>query len=98
MSRDAGPRTVPLMADPRVAQVGHDAGVNRTLLTPIGVLLILVGVLWVLQGTGWLGGSAMSGVAFWAVVGAVLIVAGGVLVVLGRRALRERRARRDAER
>ena len=68
---------------------------NRTLLTPIGVLLILVGALWLLQGTGYLGGSAMSGVTFWAVVGAVLVVAGAVLVILGRRALRERRARRD---
>ena len=68
---------------------------NRTLLTPVGVLFILVGLLWVLQGTGYLGGSGMSGVAFWAVIGALLIAAGIVLVILGRRALRERRARRD---
>ncbi|HEX8972708.1 hypothetical protein [Oryzihumus sp.] len=68
---------------------------NRTLLKPVGVLLALVGLLWTLQGTGALGGSPMSGVAFWAVVGVVLIIAGVALYVLGERTLRARRRDRD---
>ncbi|WP_141788367.1 hypothetical protein [Oryzihumus leptocrescens] len=68
---------------------------NRTLLKPVGVLVALVGLLWTLQGTGVLGGSAMSGVAFWAVVGIVLIIAGVALYVLGERTLRARRRDRD---
>jgi len=74
---------------------GDNAGVNRTLLKPVGVLVALVGLLWTLQGTGVLGGSAMSGVAFWAVVGVVLIIAGVGLYVLGERTLRARRRDRD---
>lgn len=72
-----------------------NARVNRTLLKPVGVLLALVGLLWTLQGTGVLGGSAMSGVAFWAVVGVALIIAGVALYVLGERTLRARRRDRD---
>jgi hypothetical protein len=74
---------------------GDNAGVNRTLLKPVGVLVALVGLLWTLQGTGVLGGSAMSGVAFWAVVGVVLIIAGVGLYVLGERTLRAHRRDRD---
>lgn len=50
------------------------------------VVLFFVGLVWIGQGTGLIGGSAMSNVGFFAVLGAVLLVAGVVL------ALRERRA------
>ena len=46
----------------------------------VAVLLALVGLVWLGQGTGLIGGSAMSGSSFWAVVGLVLLVAAGVLV------------------
>ena len=78
-----------------MTRAGDNARVNRTLLKPVGVLVALVGLLWTLQGTGFLGGSAMSGVAFWAVVGVVLIIAGVALYVLGERTLRARRRDRD---
>jgi hypothetical protein len=59
---------------------------GRSVATALGVLLILVGVLWTLQGLGYVGGSPMTGVTLWAVVGPVVAVAGLLLAVLvGRR-------------
>ena len=51
----------------------------------IGILLVVVGIVWTLQGVGVLGGSAMSGVTTWAVIGPLVAVAGLVLAVSGRR-------------
>jgi hypothetical protein len=48
----------------------------------LAVLLTLVGLVWLGQGTGLIGGSAMSGSSFWALVGAVLLAIAAVLVVL----------------
>ena len=45
----------------------------------------LVGVVWLLQGLGVLPGSFMTGQLFWAVMGAILIVVGGLLVFAGLR-------------
>ena len=45
----------------------------------IAILVALVGLIWVAQGTGIIGGSAMSGNLFWAVVGIALIVVAGVI-------------------
>ena len=42
----------------------------------LGVLVLLVGALWTLQGLGYIGGSAMSGVTLWAVIGPIVAVAG----------------------
>lgn len=46
-----------------------------------GVLLVVVGVVWTLQGLGYLPGSVMSGVTFWAVVGPVVALVGLVILV-----------------
>jgi hypothetical protein len=54
---------------------------KRPFAIGVGVLLVLVGIVWTLQGLGYIGGSAMSGVAIWAVVGPVVAI-GGVLVAL----------------
>ncbi|MFD1507626.1 hypothetical protein FE374_08080 [Georgenia yuyongxinii] len=54
-----------------------------------GAVLVAVGVVWTLQGVGLLGGSVMTGVTLWAVIGPVVAVAGLVLTLLGLR----RRAR-----
>ncbi|MGV1008726.1 MAG: hypothetical protein ACOYBY_08970 [Dermatophilaceae bacterium] len=60
--------------------------VNRsTLLLVLGLLLVVSGVIWTLQGLGVLGGSAMSGVTLWAVVGPVVALAGLALLVRSRR-------------
>ena len=46
----------------------------------IGVVLCLVGALWVGQGVGLIGGSFMSGEAVWAVIGAIAILFGAILL------------------
>ena len=45
----------------------------------IAIVLLAVGLLWIGQGMNLLGGRAMSGQPFWAVVGvALVVVAAGV--------------------
>jgi hypothetical protein len=51
----------------------------------LGVVLCLIGLLWFGQGIGLVGGSFMSGEAVWAVIGAVAILFGVVLVRGARR-------------
>jgi len=48
----------------------------------LGILLVLVGGVWTLQGLDVMGGSAMSGVTLWAVVGPIVLIVG--LLVLWR--------------
>ncbi len=57
----------------------------RYVLLIVGGLMDLVGVVWLLQGVGVLPGSFMTGQLFWAVMGAILIVVGGLLVFAGLR-------------
>ena len=47
----------------------------------VGGLLFLTGVVWIGQGTNIIQGSSMTGSTFWAVTGALCVVAG--LVLLG---------------
>jgi hypothetical protein len=47
----------------------------------VGALLFLTGVVWIGQGTNLIEGSSMTGSTFWAVMGAVCVVAG--LALLG---------------
>jgi type VI protein secretion system component VasK len=65
-----------------------------TLMT-LGVLAVVLGGLWTLQGLDLVGGSVMSGVSLWAVIGPVVAVAGLVLIVLGVR--RRGRAKRQQQ-
>lgn len=58
---------------------------NRTVALVLGVVLVLVGLLWTLQGLGVVGGSPMSGVTLWAVVGPVVALLGVLLAVIGGR-------------
>jgi hypothetical protein len=46
----------------------------------IAVVLLVVGVVWIGQGVGLIGGSFMTGEAFWTVAGAFLILTAGVLL------------------
>jgi len=50
-----------------------------------GVLLLFVGCVWILQGINVLPGSFMTGQTKWAVIGAITLVVGIVLIVLSRR-------------
>lgn len=58
---------------------------SRGVAVGLGALLVVVGAVWTLQGLGYVGGSAMSGVALWAVVGPVVVVLGLLLAVRGGR-------------
>ena len=51
----------------------------------VGVVACLLGAVWFLQGIGVLGGSGMSGQAFWAVAGGALAVFGLALLNGARR-------------
>lgn len=51
----------------------------------VAAVLVLLGLGWIGQGLGFLPGSVMSGNAFWAVVGALLVVLG---IVVAARELR----------
>jgi hypothetical protein len=55
----------------------------RIVLVGAGVLVALAGVIFTLQGVGVVGGSAMSGVTFWAVAGPVIALAGLALAAIG---------------
>ena len=57
---------------------------NPRVALAIGILLVLVGLLWTLQGLDIVGGSGMSGVAIWAVIGPFVALI-GVVVALGAR-------------
>jgi hypothetical protein len=54
----------------------------------ISIVLLLVGLVWIGQGTGLLGGSPMSNQSFWAVAGAVLVVAAAGVAWTARRTAR----------
>ncbi|MEV5503013.1 hypothetical protein AB0M50_47190 [Nonomuraea fuscirosea] len=58
------------------------------IIVAIGLLLAATGVLWTLQGLGIVGGSAMSGVTTWAVVGPLVVVVALVITYIGFRRLR----------
>jgi uncharacterized membrane protein HdeD (DUF308 family) len=51
----------------------------------IGAVLVVVGAVWFAQGIDVLGGSSMTGNAFWAVVGFPMVVIGIVLITSARR-------------
>ncbi|MEV1247219.1 hypothetical protein ACIBO2_21480 [Nonomuraea sp. NPDC050022] len=57
----------------------------------LGVLLVLMGALWTLQGLGIVGGSVMSGVTLWAIIGPIVLIVGAVVAILGIRQLRQPR-------
>jgi hypothetical protein len=63
----------------------------RYVLLISGGLMILMGGVWLLQGIGILPGSFMTGQVFWAVIGAVFMAVGGLLVFAGFRLNRRRR-------
>ena len=57
----------------------------RTSRLLVALLLALVGLVWIGQGTNLIGGSAMSGSPFWAIVGVVLLSLALVIVIRERR-------------
>ncbi len=51
----------------------------------VGVVAVLLGGVWALQGGGAIGGSVMSNSPTWLVIGAVVVIAGVLMIVLGAR-------------
>ena len=47
----------------------------------LGAVLVVVGAVFTFQGLGYLGGSAMTGVTLWAIVGPIVAIVGLVLLV-----------------
>ena len=62
----------------------------RYVLLIVGGLMILMGGVWLLQGISILPGSFMTGQMFWAIMGAVFLVVGGLLALAGFRLNRRR--------
>ena len=58
---------------------------SRPVALVLGGILVVIGLIWFLQGIGVLGGSAMSGVVLWAVIGPIVAIAGIALIVRSRR-------------
>lgn len=59
---------------------------SRSVALALGAVLVVIGIVWTTQGLGYLGGSPMTGVTLWAVVGPVVALGGLVLMVRGGRA------------
>jgi hypothetical protein len=57
--------------------------IKKLVLIGGGVLIMVAGVVFTLQGLDFLGGSVMSGVTFWAVVGPLIALAGIALAGVG---------------
>lgn len=58
---------------------------SKTVLVGVGALMVVLGLVWGGQGMGWIGGSVMTGVTFWAIVGPLTAVVGAVLIAYGLR-------------
>ena len=58
---------------------------SKTVLTVVGIVLIIMGAVWIAQGLNYLGGSFMTGQRHWAVIGAVVALAGAGLLAFNRR-------------
>jgi hypothetical protein len=60
-------------------------GMSREWLIGLGALVTVAGVIFTLQGLGYIGGSVMTGVTAWAVVGPIAAVVGLAMVITGLR-------------
>jgi hypothetical protein len=56
---------------------------KKALLRGVGALITIAGIIFTLQGLDFLGGSVMSGVTFWAVVGPLIALAGIAQAAVG---------------
>ncbi len=58
---------------------------GRVLALVFAVLMVAVGLLWTFQGLGYVKGSAMSGVEFWAILGPLVAGFGVALAIVALR-------------
>ena len=66
---------------------------KSNLITPVGLVMVLLGAVWFAQGVGWLEGSSMTDETLWAVVGPVVATTGGILAAIGLTGPARRRSR-----
>lgn len=57
----------------------------RGLAVVVGVVMIAAGTLFTLQGLGYVGGSAMTDVDFWAIAGPAIAGLGVAVIIVGLR-------------
>jgi hypothetical protein len=76
------------MSRPRAVQ-GVRIAMKNSLLIAAGAVITVAGVIFTLQGLGYIGGSVMTGVTFWAVAGPLIALAGIAMAAFG---LRRRRS------
>lgn len=50
----------------------------------LGLVLGVVGLIWLGQGLGFIPGSFMTGSTFWAVMGAISVIVGSVIIISNR--------------
>ena len=55
----------------------------RSGLAALGAVMVVAGLLFTLQGLGYVEGSAMSGVEFWAIAGPIIAGLGVALMIVG---------------
>jgi hypothetical protein len=67
------------------APARHTRGMRKAIALVLGGLLTVVGLIWTLQGLGYLTGSPMTGVAFWAIVGPIVAGLGVAAMIVGYR-------------
>jgi len=61
---------------------------KKSLPLVLGGLLALLGGVWTMQGLGYIGGSAMTDVAVWAIIGPIVAGIGVALMIVGFRGQR----------
>jgi len=61
---------------------------KKSLPVVLGGLLAVVGGVWTMQGLGYVGGSAMTDVAVWAIIGPIVAGIGVALMIVGFRGRR----------
>jgi hypothetical protein len=54
--------------------------VRKVVSVVVGLAMVAVGALWTFQGLGYVGGSAMTGQSFWAIVGPLVAGLGVALL------------------
>jgi hypothetical protein len=58
---------------------------GRIVVILIGLAVMAIGAVWTFQGLGYLKGSPMTGVTFWATVGPIVAGLGVALAIVGMR-------------
>jgi hypothetical protein len=59
--------------------------VRRGIGIPVGLVMVVFGALFTFQGLGYVGGSAMTGSSFWAIVGPLIAGLGVALLIVSAR-------------